>query len=107
MSRDFMISKFRPNPARAHEAPAAQRFKNGEQSRRHKNQAEPPHIVHDDDARDEAQRADDAARKASVAVKVGFEKPAHEKNLPRRVPKAKSCLRRAARAYLLKWTTHS
>jgi len=40
-------------PARAHEAPAAKRFKNGEQSRHHKNQAEPPHIVHDDDARDE------------------------------------------------------
>jgi len=71
------ILQFRFNPARAHEAPAAKRFKNGEQARRHKNQAKPPHIIHDDDARDEAQRADDAAREASVAVKVGFEKPAH------------------------------
>jgi hypothetical protein len=39
MSRDFMILEFRLNPARAHEAPAAQGFKNGEQSRRHQNQS--------------------------------------------------------------------
>lgn len=98
MSCDFMGLEFRLNPASAHEAPFADRLKNGEQSRRHKNKPQPEIIVHDDDARDEANRADDAARDASVAVEVGFEKPAHGKKLTRRAPKAKGCLRRAASA---------
>ncbi len=83
--------KFRLDPARAHDAPAAQRFKNGEQSRCHKNQSQPQHIVHDNDSRDEAQRADDAAREASVTVEVGLEEAAHGKKLARLPQKAKAC----------------
>jgi hypothetical protein len=86
-------SKFRLDPARAEEAPLADRFKNGEQSRRHKNNPQPEFVIHDDDARDEAQRADDPARETSVTVEVGFEKPAHGKNLPRRAQKPSVAIR--------------
>jgi hypothetical protein len=79
-----MISEFRFDPARAHEAPAAKGFKNGEQSRRHQNQSPQRIITGDNNPGDKANRPDDAARDASVAVKVGFEEPAHGENLPRR-----------------------
>lgn len=96
-----MRLEFRFNSARAHKTPAAKRFKNGEQARPDKNQSEPQDVIaRDDDARDEANCADDAAREASVAVEVGFEEPAHGKNLTRGTQKAKSCLRRTAGAYL-------
>jgi hypothetical protein len=87
----FHGSEFRFDSACAHEAPAADGFINGEQSRCHKNNSQPEFVVNDDDPPDEAQRAGDTARKASVAVKIGFEEPAHGRNITRRVAKAKSC----------------
>ena len=61
------FSDLRLDAAGAGEAPAAQRFIDGEQPRRHQNQSQPQRVVHGDDAGDEAERADDAARDASSA----------------------------------------
>lgn len=79
--------KFRFNPARTDETPAAKRFKNGEQACRHQNNSQPEIIVHHDDARDETQRSDDAARDASVMVDVPAEKTVHTRRLAQCVPK--------------------
>ena len=89
----FVISDFRLNAAGAGEAPAAQRFVDGEQAGGHKNQSKPQFEIHDDDAGDETKRADDAAGDASVAADVGLEEPAHGKNLARAGIKANSSLR--------------
>ena len=78
---EFQTSQFCLDSAGAGNAPASKRFKNGEQSRRHKKNPQPENIVHDDDARDETDGADDPAREASVSVKVGLEESAHVKNL--------------------------
>ena len=80
-------SDFGFQPAGAHEAPACYGFKNGKQSCRHQNQSEPQHIVHGDDARDEAQRADDTARQAAAMTDIGLKETAHRGNLAHRVPK--------------------
>ena len=75
--------------ASAGEAPAAHGFSNGKKARRHENQPQPPQIIAgDDDARNEAQRAHDAARHAPVAVKVRLEETAHGINLTQLQTKA-------------------
>jgi hypothetical protein len=87
---NFKKLKFRFNPAGANNAPFADSFKNGEQARCHKNQSQPPIVIaRDDDARDKAERADDAARHSAVAVQIGAKKIAHAKMLACRAPKAK------------------
>jgi hypothetical protein len=74
--------------AGAGNAPAAHGFNNGKQTRHYKNQPQPPQIIAgDDDARDEAQRAHDAARHTPVAVKVRLEEPVHGKKLAQHLPK--------------------
>ena len=71
-----------PDAAGAGNTPAAHGFSNGKQTRRHKNQPQPPQIIAgNDDARNEAQCAHDAARHASVAVQVRLEEPVHTKKL--------------------------
>ena len=84
---NFTKLKFRLDPARADEAPAAQRFKNGEQSGRHQNDSQPEIVVHHDDARDETQCPDDTARHAPMMVDVPAEKTVHIKKLAQYVPK--------------------
>jgi hypothetical protein len=83
---NFARLEFRFNPARAHDTPAADGFKKSEQTRRHQNDSQPEIVVNDDDARDQAERADDAARDASAMVDVGSEKAAHTRKLAQRVP---------------------
>jgi hypothetical protein len=86
-------SVLRPDAAGAGEAPAAHGFNNGEQPGRHKNQPQPPEIITgDDDARDEAQGAHDAARHAPVTVKVRLEETAHGINLTHHPAKANGLL---------------
>ena len=72
---------------RAHETPAAQGFKNGEQSRRHENQPPQRIVAGNDNPGNETQRADDAARHATAEIKVGLEEAAHGEKLARYVPK--------------------
>ena len=74
---EFCVLNLGFEPTGAHEAPAAQGFKNGEQSRHHKNQPQPEPVVHKNNARDEAKRADDPARHAAVMVDIGLEETAH------------------------------
>ena len=75
------VLDFRFDAAGAGEAPATQGFVDGEQSGHDKNQAQPQHIIHENNARDQAERAGDAARNATVALNVGPEEIAHEENL--------------------------
>jgi hypothetical protein len=101
MEINFARLNFRLDPARAHEAPAAKRFKQSEQARRHQNNSQPENVVHDNDAGDETQRADDAARDASAMADIGSKKTIHTEKIARCVPKAKSCVERMAGAYCL------
>jgi hypothetical protein len=78
------VSNLRLEAAGADEAPTAQGFVDGEQSGHHKNQAQPQDVIHRDNARDEAKRADDTARNAASAFDVGTKELAHNKNLPQR-----------------------
>lgn len=89
----FTQSKFCFHAARAHEAPAAKRFKKSEQARRHQNNSQPENVIHDDDARNETQRADDAARDAPALADVGSKKTIHTEKIAQYVPKAKRCSR--------------
>ena len=84
---EFCALKPGSDTARAHDTPAAQGFKNRKQSRRHKNQPQPEPVVHKNNARDETQRADDAAGHAAAEIKVGLKEPAHGEKLARCVPK--------------------
>jgi hypothetical protein len=63
--------------ARAHETPAAKGFKNGEQSRHHKNQPPQRIVAGNDNPGNETERADDAARHATAEIKVRLEEAAH------------------------------
>jgi hypothetical protein len=90
---NFARSDFGSDAAGAHDAPARHRLKNGEQTRHDENQSNPPfHVTGNDDAGDEAQRANDAAGHAAVAIEVGFEEPAHGNKLAHRVPKTTGSL---------------
>lgn len=71
------FSDLRFDAAGAGETPAAQGFVDGEQSGDDKNQSEPQHIIHEDDASDEAKRPDDTARDAPVPLDVGAKEFAH------------------------------
>jgi len=70
-------SNFGFDAAGAHDAPSRYRLKHGKQTRHHQHQSEPQHIVHDDDARDEAQCADDPARQAAAVTDIRLEKTIH------------------------------
>jgi hypothetical protein len=96
---NFARLEFRFNPARADETPTADRFKNGKQSSRHKNQSPQRIIAGDDDSGNEAQRADDAARQPAMAAEIGSEEFVHTENLARRAPKAKGCPRAVSGTY--------
>ena len=63
----------------AYDTPSCYGFKNGKQARHHQNQPEPQQIVHDDDAGDEAQRADDPARQASAVTDIGLKETTHDR----------------------------
>jgi len=78
--------------AGAGEAPAAQGFVNGEKPGHDKNQSQPQHEVHENDAGDEAERTNDAAGDAALPVEVGTEKMVHGKNLPQEFSVA-SCVK--------------
>ena len=88
----FCVSDFGSDAARAHETPTANGFKKGEQTCDHKNQPEPKRVVHYDNARDKAERADDTARDASAMADVGSEKAVHTKKLAQCVPKTTGSL---------------
>ena len=83
------LSDFRLDAAGAGETPAAQGFVNRKQTGDDKNQSEPQFVIHQHDAGDEAERADDAARDASVPADVGAEEIAHGQKVARYFPKAK------------------
>jgi hypothetical protein len=72
---------FRLDAAGAGEAPAAQGFVDGEQAGDHKNQTEPQAEIHQDDAGDEAERANNAPRDAAIALDVWAKELAHDGNL--------------------------
>ena len=79
---DSQNSKFCLDAACAGDAPTAQGFVNRKQSGGDKNPAEPVFAIHaDHDAGDEAERPDDAARDATVALEIGAEKIPHCRNL--------------------------
>jgi hypothetical protein len=85
---NFARSDFGSDTAGAHNAPARYGFKNSEQACRDQNQSGPPqNITRHNNARDQAERADNAARHTTVAVEIGFEEPAHKEKLAHRVPK--------------------
>ena len=75
----FSVLKFRPDAARADKAPLGGGLNNGEDPRHHQNQA-PQRIVADNDAGDEAKRADDAARDPPLATQIGPKEFAHARN---------------------------
>lgn len=77
------------NPASADDAPFGGGFKNGEQTGHNQNQP-PQCVVADNDAGDEAKRADDSARQPPVAVQIWTKEFAHDKKLAYRALKAKS-----------------
>ena len=96
----LLHSDFRLEAAGAGEAPAAQGFVNCEQTGDDKNQAEPQFVIHEHDARDEAQRADDAARDAPVASDVGAEEITHDGNLAQAISVASGArLRRVSHEF--------
>jgi len=66
------------------QAPTAQRLVNGEQPGDDEDQSQPQHIIHDDDAGDEAQRPSDAARNAAVRLRLGRKNWLTPENLPQR-----------------------
>lgn len=83
-----MVSELGFEAAGADQAPARDGLKNGEQPRHDKNQPDPPfHVARHNNARDEAQRANDTARHAPAMAEIGLEKAIHARNLARRVPK--------------------
>lgn len=103
----FYTSEPGSDAAGAGDAPAAHGFSDRKQTRHHKNQPQPPQIIAgDDDARDEAQRAHDAARHAPVAVKVRFEEPVHGINLPQHQTKANRLVGRSAFGHLTRSGSH-
>ena len=68
--------------AGAGQAPAGERFVNGEKSGHDEKQSHPPFVIPgDNDARDKAERTNDAARDAATALDIGLEETAHTKNL--------------------------
>jgi hypothetical protein len=67
--------------AGAGETPTAQGFVNRKQAGDHKNQSQPQIVIHQHNAGDEAERADDTARDATVALDVRAEEIAHGGNL--------------------------
>jgi hypothetical protein len=82
------VSEFRLHAARAREAPAAQGFKQREDSDTGENESEPPNVKSRHATRDEKQRGDAAAHEASARTNVGLEKIAHAKSLARTSGKA-------------------
>jgi len=70
-------SDFRPNPTSPYQAPAPHRFTNGKQSRRHKNQPQPQHVINDDDPRNQTKRPNHAAGNAALSFDVWSEETAH------------------------------
>jgi hypothetical protein len=74
--------------AGAQEAPAGSRLKNSEQARHNQDQA-PQRMIANDDAGDEAQRADHPARHAPAVIQVWMKKLLHVTNLACHVPKTK------------------
>lgn len=85
-----VVSNLGFDAAGTRETPAAQSLVNGEQSGDHKNQPQPQHEIHKDDAGNEAERTNDAAGEAALPFNVGAEELAHNKNLPHRFSVASS-----------------
>ena len=78
-------SNLRLDAAGAGEAPAGERLVDGEKPGDHKNQAQPKVVIHQNDPRDEEERAADAAGDAALPLDVGLEETTHDENLTHRI----------------------
>lgn len=74
----------RLDAAGAGKTPAGKRLVNGKEAGDDEHQAQPQDEIHQNNAGDEAERADDTARDASVTFDVGLEEMAHGQNLAQR-----------------------